>query len=254
MSSNDTSAKDFFNSISGTYKNKYSERSAFHHYFFHERLHKATFGLDIYAQTVLDVGAGTGDLYDHLVEHFENFQYNASDVAEGMLANSLIPENQRFVGVVTQVDLPHAAYNKIFMLGVSTYLTQDEMQNHVRFYHSKLSKDGLAIISFTNKYCLDGFFRNLLRPIIRIFKRDQNVLAGGFKIKRYSLKEAKRLFEENGFVVEQVDYLNHTVFPFNLIFKRPSVWLAKKMDRIKSGPFISFFSSDFLIRARKSGE
>lgn len=251
MSSPDHSAKAFFNAISSTYKSKYSEQSAFHHYFFHERLHKATDGLTLSGNIVLDVGAGTGDLFDYLTAHFKNFDYNASDVAEGMLANSLIPEHKRFVGNVTKLELPHAMYHKVFMLGVSTYLSVDEMSDHIKFYDAILAENGEVIISFTNKYCLDGVFRNALRPVIRVFKRNDNVLAGGFAIKRYSLKEAKALFETNGFKVVKVDYLNHTIFPFNLIFKKPSVWLAKKLDRIKKGSFISFFSSDFLIRAQK---
>jgi cyclopropane fatty-acyl-phospholipid synthase-like methyltransferase len=251
MSENKEGAKEFFNSISDTYKSKYSTKSAFHHYFFHERLDKATAGLKLKENTILDVGAGTGDLYDHLLTLDKTFNYFATDVAEGMLKHSNISSSNYAVGVVTQLNLPYEKFDKIFMLGVSTYLTVEEMRDHAQFFHKSIEDDGQLIITFTNKICIDGLNRWILRPFIKLVSPKNNVLSGDFKIRRYKLKEVKELFEKNGWEIDQVDWLNHTIFPYNLILKKPSVWLAKQIDKIKSGWFISLFSSDFIIRASK---
>jgi hypothetical protein len=58
------------------------------------------------------------------------------------------------------------------------------------------------------------------------------------------------MFEEVGYTIDSVSWLNHTVFPFNLLFKQLSVSLAKRMDKIEMGWFQSLFSSDFVIKAK----
>ena len=91
-------AARFFDSVSGTYRDKYEHQSPFHRYYFNERMDKATRGLDLTNADVLDVGSGTGNLYDHLITRFPRIRFFATDVSAGMLAQSRVPQERKHVG------------------------------------------------------------------------------------------------------------------------------------------------------------
>ena len=91
-------AARFFDEVSGTYKDKYKDRSPFHRYFFNERLEKATRGFDLSDADVLDIGSGTGELYEHLVARFPRMRFHATDVSAGMLAQSTVAAEIKRVG------------------------------------------------------------------------------------------------------------------------------------------------------------
>lgn len=239
---------NFFNDISSTYKNKYRKGETFHYYFFRERLEKAVKNIDMTDSKILDIGAGTGDLYDFIVEQFPSISYSGTDIAPGMLENSSIPENCRFLGDYTTLQLPHTNYKVGFMLGVSTYLSPNQMEGYMDLFYNHL--DEKLVISFTNKYCFDNFFRKLLKPILSLLPNKKNVLAQKIDISTYTLAEASKYFEGR-FEVESVEWLNHTVFPFNLIFEKLSIKIANKLDLMKSPFLLSLFSSDFIIKAKK---
>ena len=57
----------YFDRISSGYSSRYSDRSAFHSYFFRQRLKAATDRFVFDGKRVLDIGAGTGALYDELI-------------------------------------------------------------------------------------------------------------------------------------------------------------------------------------------
>jgi SAM-dependent methyltransferase len=248
--SSSSNAKDFFNSISKNYKKKYANHNQFHFYFFNERLQKATKGLLLNGKKVLDVGAGTGDLYDHISKQYSKTEYCATDVAAGMLENSLIPSSSRYLGAIPHLELPHKNFDFIFMLGVSTYLTPHEMNEHLNYFaHHVELNSGQVVITFTNKYSLDNLFRTLLKPVISILRNKDTVLSQNILIQKYTYNEAIDLFTKAGFKVRNVEWLNHTIFPFNLIFKKPSISLAIMIDRFSNQTFLSLLSSDFMIKA-----
>jgi len=251
MSNNSNSVRDFFNSLSGNYVGRYSKKNPFHYYFFNERLVKSLADLDLNDKNILDVGAGTGVLYDALIERFDAVKYFGNDIAEEMLKRSKIPIEQMFHGSVAEKKFPAVPIENAFMLGVSTYLQKEEMEAHLDYFSKNINQNGLCVVSFTNKYCLDGFFRSLWKPIVRLFFRKHYVLSSSLNISKHTLHEAAEMFEKRGFAVERVDLLNHTVFPVNLILPKFSVWLAQKLDRVFQKRILSVFSSDFLIRARK---
>lgn len=247
---NSEKAGKFFNSISDTYKSKYSPENVFHYYFFTERLEKATKNLSLKNKKILDIGAGTGDLYDYLVSKEPSVDYYATDIAEGMLQHSNIPKERRYLGNANSLNVPHNDFDCVFMLGVSTYLNEKEIKEYLEFINKKVSNQNSdVIITFTNKYSFDNFFRTLFKPLIALLPGKRSVLSQKILIKKYTFKEVENLLS-NEFKITNVEWLNHTVFPFNLLFKKWSVALAWKLDKLKNPKFLSLFSSDFIVKFR----
>lgn len=243
-------AKEFFNRIATEYKDKYGKRNAFHHYFFNERLRKAVEGFDFKDAKILDIGTGTGDLYDYLKALEPSVDFYGTDIAENMIAQSNIPENRRYVGKIGELNLEEKDFDFIYMLGVTTYLPEDEMKQTLAFIHEKLKLGGKAILTFTYSQSFDNFNRTLLKLPIRLAKANRSVMGQGFKIYKYSIDSATELVKP-WFEVKECRYLNHTVFPYNLIFKGLSVSLAEKIDRQQDGWWIRRMSSDFMLVMEK---
>lgn len=240
----------FFDKISSSYKNKYNNSHAFHYYFFKERLEKATYQLDLNNKDVLDIGAGTGDLYDFLKNKYRQFNYFGTDVSDGMLKNSSIPIEKRAVGDYSSLSLPQNNFSHIFMLGVTTYLSEEQLAKYLQFICDNTAKQAKIIITFTNKRSVDTQIRRVLKPIIRLFISKDKVLSQNIAINTFSVEKAQKIIEKY-FEIDDIQYLNHTTFPFNLIFKKTSVKIANKIDNVTDGRIKTMLSSDFIIRGTK---
>ncbi len=242
-------AARFFDSVSGTYKDKYKDRSPFHHYFFNERLEKATRDLDLSNADVLDIGSGTGALYDHLVQRFPALRFHATDVSAGMLAQSAVPMERKYTGHAYDHPFGVRAFDAIFMLGVTTYLTPEELEKNLAFIAHSLKPGGVSVITFTNKHALDTWMRALARGPMALFGKKGNVLSSGLKLWMYANGEVRAILGKH-FRFERMDVLNHTVFPFNLLLPGLSLGLARKLSRVQGSPaWLRWLSSDLLVRA-----
>ncbi|MBL0046369.1 MAG: class I SAM-dependent methyltransferase [Flavobacteriales bacterium] len=244
-------AARFFDEVSGTYKDKYKDRSPFHRYFFNERLEKATRGFDLSDADVLDIGSGTGDLYEHLVARFPRMRFHATDVSAGMLAQSPVPAERKYVGHAYEHSFPVKRFDAVFMLGVTTYLTPEELEKNLAFIADSLKPGGHAIITFTNAHALDSWTRNLARGPMSWFARKGNVLSSGLKLWMYGCGDVQRIMGRH-FRIERLDVLNHTVFPFNLLLQGLSLRLARRLSRLEAMPaWLRWLSSDLLVRVSK---
>ncbi len=242
-------AARFFDSVSGTYKDKYKDRSPFHHYFFNERLEKATRDLDLSNADVLDIGSGTGDLFDHLVTRFPAMRFHATDVSAGMLAQSAVPGERKYVGHAYDHPFPTRAFDAVFMLGVTTYLTPEELEKNLSFIAGSLKPGGVAVITFTNSHALDTWMRALARGPMTWFGKKGNVLSSGLKLWMYPNADVRRIIDRH-FKLVRMDVLNHTVFPFNLLLPGASLSIARRLARVKGSPaWLRWLSSDLLVRS-----
>ncbi len=244
-------AARFFDSVSGTYKAKYKDRSPFHHYFFNERLEKATRDLDLSDADVLDIGSGTGDLFDHLVRRFPAVRFHATDVSAGMLAQSAVPGERKYTGHAYDHPFSTRTFDAVFMLGVTTYLTQEELDKNLSFIARSLKPGGVAVITFTNKHALDTWMRALARGPMALFGKKGNVLSSGLKLWMYANADVRATMGKH-FRIERMDVLNHTVFPFNLLLPGISLSIARRLAKAKGDPaWLRWLSSDLLVRASR---
>ncbi len=250
MNDSRNDVEGYFNRIAKNYTKKYSGDDAFLHYFFNERLVEATRDLDVAGKKILDIGAGTGNLYDHLLKIDKNIDYYGVDIAEDMLLESKIPIDRRFVGQVDEVDLPAIDFDLVYLLGVTTYFDNVRLSEILDWIDAHLTADGKAIITFTNKNSGDWKSRKIIKTVAKRVLPKSYVLAQSFEIFPRSIREVKEMVGF-AFDVEEIRWLNHTVFPFNQLLKRPSVSVAQRIHNIRRTGVMKLLSSDFLVVLRK---
>ncbi|MBP6313179.1 MAG: class I SAM-dependent methyltransferase [Flavobacteriales bacterium] len=250
MTKESTLAADFFDSVSDRYKEKYGEKSAFHHYFFNQRLQKTLEGLDLTNKDILDIGSGTGDLYDEVVLRWPTARFYATDISAGMLAQSNVPSDQKFIGHGYESHFGTKKFDLITMLGVSTYMDDLELHKNLKFIAKSLEPNGQVIVSFTNAHALDLWLRNLAKPFLGLTGKKNKVMTSGVPIYPRSAAKAKeamaRYFSSN-----ELHLLNQTVFPFSRVLPRPAVVLAKWIDTVPgNSAWKRWLSSDLLIKSK----
>lgn len=243
-------SKIFFDNIAETYRSKYSSGQIWHHYFFTERLQEATKHFPLNGKSVLDIGAGTGGLYDFLNANFSEVNYQGCDISEKMLSYSKIPASLRHTGQVHELDFGTKKFDAVFMLGLTTYLDDVLLEQTLETAYRLLEPGGKLVVTFTNARSLDWKMRSCMRWLVRIFGGKNRVLA--------SLKVSVRTpAKANNMVARHFDvianrWLNHTIFPFYLPLKKIAVRIAQGLHpRLQHSMFCSLLSSDVLVIATK---
>lgn len=234
----------YFDRISLSYRRRFEAENPFHNYFFRDRLRVATAGLAFENKSVLDIGAGTGPLYDEMINH-AGLDYYACDISAKMLSQSSIPIARQFVGKATEIELPRDRFDYIFLLGVTTYQSPAELEQTLAFISARLAPFGKAILSFTNRSSLDHVCRSVLRlakPII-----SSGVIAQAFATHAYSRAEVTEMIERQNLYVERSTFLNHTFSPFNTLLPQASVSFAKFITANCPAALLGACSADFIV-------
>ncbi len=240
----------YFDGISRGYSDRYGDRNPFHSYFFRQRLKAATDGFVFEGKSVLDIGAGTGALYDELVRRCPTVDYFACDISPQMLAQSAIPHGRAFVGRVSEISFPRDSFDFIYSLGVTTYQDPAELAANWRFIADHLAPGGTAIVSFTNRAAIDHAVRTALRiakPIIR-----KGVFGQSFATFAYRPAEVADMARAVGLEIARVRFLNQTVSPFNTLLPKPSVALARMIEGRAPGAMLPLLSADFVVFAERA--
>ena len=244
--------KALFDDLAEDYQDRKREKNPFLKYFNEQRLTVSTDDLTKTKKLkILDLGAGTGFLYDHLVSiGIDVSGYFAVDISDNMLSRSSIPVDQRAQASVDGLKiLGDRTFDRIFCLGLTTYISESALIKLIDDSYSLLNTKGKLIISFTNRDSFDFKFRSVFRMILPNFIKKGRVLSL-FSIQSLRSNQAINIMQGVGFDCERLIYLNQTIFPFNRIFPSFSIWLAKKFYNLSS-PKLKRWSSDFLIIASK---
>jgi hypothetical protein len=164
-----------------------------------------------------------------------------------MLEQSNIPRDSYFVGDIASVPKDKNNFEYIFLLGVTTYFEEAELNRHFDFIEQNLSNDGVGIISFTNKSSFDYRLRKTVRFVTRTLGFKKNVIGQEFGVFAYSVSDIEKLLASN-FKMLKTSFLNQTIPPFNQISPKMSIKMAKRIKRkLSNGSLLSFLSSDFIV-------
>ena len=252
---------DFFNSIASTYNLKYDkQRNSFLAHFFEERLKIAVQNAKRPMGVVLDIGAGTGQLYNYLVDKkipFDDFW--AVDISRSMLSNSSIPEDRRIVGTVNAPGLRplDGTIKKFFMLGVTTYMSIPDIQQALRRIQELADRDAELSITFTNSRSIESGLQRLIASALKMSKRvnrnwlDRYVASQTFDRTTLCENEMRSLLSLYGEILE-INYQNQTFTPLNRIAPKFSICVERQIRKFfGSNPrMMAAFSSDIHFRLR----
>jgi ubiquinone/menaquinone biosynthesis C-methylase UbiE len=241
--------KQYFDKIADTYSQRFSENKIFHQNFFRQRLNLATKNLELKNKKILDIGAGTGSLYDYLMEKKIPIEYFATDISASMLAQSSIPHSRQFVGDLEEIDFLGEKFDFIFLLGVTSYFEENEFVKILDLINNHLSQNGCLIVSFTNKTSIDFRFRRVLKPFFKLIKK--GLLSQDFSIKAYPISRVSLLLEPF-YKDPTIVYFNFTCTPFNQLFSKLSIrisnWIIEKQFSMKIQQKLG---ADFIVSVRK---
>ncbi len=241
-----SSAKDFFNAHAKGYRKKYDGDDPFYQYFFFERMETATDNIDFQGKSILDIGSGTGGLYDFLVLRGANFErFIATDISEGMLAESNVPVENKKSGNFLEMHFDRK-FDYVFMLGVTTYLDPNTCKSYFDKIETILNSGGKVIFTITNRYSLDIKMRNAFKPIVRLFARENRIISQDFQTWYYSEVEISGLLSDH-LEQENLVCLNQTFFPVSRLLPRLSILLAKMLKSINKSRLLKWLSSDLLL-------
>ncbi len=250
MSEQISKVTTFFDNIAAQYAQKYGKTNLLTEYFFQQRLQAALEDIDIKGKKILDIGAGTGPLFDALQAQDTQFDYWACDISEKILQQSNIPITQYHVGQVFDIDWGNTTFNYIFILGVNTYMTENDWQKTINFVHQRLAPNGKTIVSFTNQRSYDIKIRRFFRPLMSFWNK-KNVIAQAFDIQTF---DYQIFIKKNpDFVVTKMTWLNQTLSGINRIVPKMSIRFATfLLKKYKNNPLVlQKWSSDFLLILEK---
>jgi len=240
----------FFDRLAPEYERRLKgKRHSYHRHFHRQRVEAALEDLHLDGKAILDVGAGTGLLYEHLCRRFHSFEYLACDCSSEMLLRSAIPPDRRILGSVQDLPAEAGPFDCAFILGVSTYNTKEVFGNLLAETARRLRPRGLAVVSFTHRRSLDQGLRRLARPLARFLPSSApRTLVQSFPLSTYTPSEARALAPP-ALQPRTLRWLNQTLSPFNLLLPGLSIRLGKQLRRrLQAHPqLLGWFSADFLL-------
>lgn len=236
----------FFDSIANQYAQKYGKTNILTEYFFQQRLQAAIEGIDIRGKKILDIGAGTGPLYDVLKLQNLDFEYFACDISQNMKAQSNIAADKYHIGQAFEINWSDTTFDYVFVLGVNTYMTQTDWNKTLDFIHQRLSPNGNAVISFTNEHSVDIKIRRFFNRFNFIWNK-KNAIAQSFDFQTFDYQQFVN--QNTRFVAKKTFWLNQTLSGINRIVPKMSIRLGHfLLQQFKNNSTIlEKCSSDFLL-------
>jgi SAM-dependent methyltransferase len=196
---------------------------------------------------VLDVGAGTGGLYDFLEARDLAVHYYAFDPSGAMLEQSRIPVACRFQGRVEEIPGDWPFFDRVFVLGVSTYLSDAELRSMLEFLRGHLAPGGRLLITFTHAGWWGLPFRRVLGMLVPSVLFPNRLLGKStpFYPRRVELLPA--LFGEHWKICAH-QWLN-TSIPLKRIFPGLAFPVSVRLRSFLPEFWVSRLSSDFIVFA-----
>lgn len=193
---------------------------------------------------ILDIGCGTGDLFEALKQSNREAGYYGVDYSEAMLKQSSIPLSQRHCqDFFLFAEAHQERYDAVFALGFTTYL---ELEDLPLFYQSScklLRPDGKIIVSYTNEAAHDYRWRKWINAAFGYFLPTNRSLGRNFPIYATTPENIQQSVAEYGLEITRVSWLPPTIpFLSQLLFQINHFTLTDDLE--KWGPA---WRGDFII-------
>ena len=237
----------YFNDISKTYLNWYSDETP-EGYSFRIRREKVLAMLpDGTGKHILDLACGPGIMIKGL--RAKNYKVTAIDAAPDMveLAKKEAPNDPEVtceVGDAYALSVPDKSFDIVTAMGLIEYL-EDEPR-YLRETNRIIKDGGVAIITYPNVWSPWRLWNRFLRFVT---KPGQKPL---LLHREYTVKRTIQQFKDHGFDVKRVVYYNFKLVPFPLdrLFPRFTVWTSKIFEHLDRTP-LKFLGTAFIIEATK---
>jgi SAM-dependent methyltransferase len=245
--------RKFFDDLATKYNFKYAnDKNRYLADYFKDRIDKALDFNDISGSRILDFGAGTGQLYLALKDKgLEFHSYTAIDLSAAMLAQSSVPPEFRLVGGIPELSQLNSEFDNIFCLGVTTYMTPDQVKNSLNVFRSHLKNEGSLVITFTNKMSVNNLIVSLVQPIARILGPKNRLMSQNFKINVYHRKNIEKMFYKKYRIID-LKYINPVIFPLSL-FPNLSFYFARFVKKLLPKWIAKLICYEILINAKRIG-
>lgn len=213
-----------------------------------ELLYKILLECDIQnGNKVLDVGAGTGRF---VLEFAENGYYtHGIDISEKMLQKAKNKGDQLSNLYLEKGDAKHLPFPCNYFDFVTSYRTMIHIPDYekaIEEIYRVLKPGGYTLLEFNNKYSLSGLGK-LLRQLRKIFGMHLEIdphVSSSF--------ELHNLFSNVGFEIKKI---YHQFFMSELVYRyspKQTLKLLKYIDRILCSSVLGYFTTRYIVLARKS--
>lgn len=205
MASQQQKVKDFFDRSARRYRK--SDAVATQQYF-EKRLELALKDGPTTTTPILDIGCGTGLLYDALKAKGIAGQYYGIDLSEEMLNHSNIPLEQRqSCSLQKFVQRSKRQFDYLYALGLTTYLTTEETTLFYQQIRQLLQPNGKVIISYTHQASLDFKLRNWIQKLIGRWLPADRSMGRNFPIFATTPSAVQQQIQLTGFSISRLYWL-----------------------------------------------
>ena len=240
----------FFNHSAVAYQKYLSQHRGFRYFFHQERMRTALMDADLLPEhQVLDLGAGTGALYEYLLDRGLASNYYACDPSEAMLEQSRIPLERRFQGRAETLPNDWPQFDRVFVLGVSTYLSDSELRTALEALHCRAAPGARLVISFTNAHWWGLPLRRFVGALVPASWFPNRLLGKSTPFYPRELAGLPELLDGDWHILRH-QWLN-TSFPLKRVFPRWAFPWSARLRPWLSGFWASRLSSDYLITCQR---
>lgn len=207
---------------------------------------------NIKGKKVCDLGCGTGALIPFVVK--SGAKYTGVDFSIEMLNKIKYNVNFKQLNLdLINGDFSKLNFNKKFdvLVGLGFIEYFENSIKIIKKCKLIMKKDGLLLLSFPNRICLDFLVIRLLY-FLRIFlKFFFKIGKDNPKRKMWSYKEAKKVLNSNGFEIIRVEnyYTNLLVYPFTVLFPNLSFSISRFIEKTFLNNY-RFLNGGFLILSK----
>lgn len=208
----------FFNGRGKAYADKVGGADKMFRFPYKARLECAVWDIDLDSADILDIGAGSGELYNRVSPMSDGANYYACDLSVVLLESHRASDERKWLGEIFDAPFHGYKWDYIFLIGVVAYLSNESLDRHICYFREHLQERGQVILSITNVEAWSVQIQRLTRRYIPRSWFRSKTIGQSFSTLAMSYMEVEKKFSP----LFQV-HLKGYIFP-----RRIPSWLGRK--------------------------